>query len=54
MFQFADPINVTVSGYTMDIAPVLNALIRFVSAILDAYLPDDLKETANDLGNLAK
>ncbi len=37
-----DKIEITVSGYTMDIAPILNALVKFVKSILEVYLPEDV------------
>ncbi len=52
MFDFGE-IKVTVGGYTMDIAPILEALAKFVAAILNAYLPEDLKDVASDLEELA-
>lgn len=42
-------IVIEVSGYKMDIAPILNALVKFVKAILAYYLPADLQDAAKDL-----
>lgn len=30
-------------AYTVDIAPILNAIIAFVSKILEIYLPEDIQ-----------
>lgn len=51
--MFLDPIVVEIKGYSMDIAPVLRALYKFVAAILNAYLPEDLKDVAGELEELA-
>lgn len=45
-----DSIVIEVSGYKMDIAPILNALVRFVKAILAYYLPEDLQDAAEEIG----
>lgn len=34
--------------YKMDIAPILNALTKFVKAILEVYLPADLKDAVEE------
>ena len=39
-----DKYEVTVAGYTMDIAPILNVLIAFVENVLKAYLPTELQD----------
>ena len=36
-------VEITLGDYTMDITPILNAIIKFVTAILNNYLPDDVK-----------
>ncbi len=38
------PVNVTLGDYTVDIAPILNALINFVMKILEAHLPEEFNE----------
>ncbi len=42
-------VEITVGGYTFDIAPILNALIKFVTALLDNYLPEDIKDAAEEI-----
>lgn len=42
-------IEITLGGYTMDIAPILNALIKFVTALLDNYLPEDIKGATEEI-----
>lgn len=47
-YQIEKEINVDFEwegeAYSMNITPILNKLIAFVLAILDAYLPEDVKE----------
>ncbi len=50
--MFTDPIKVTLGGYEMDIAPILNALVDFVKKILEIYLPEDVQDTLKDLENM--
>lgn len=46
--MFSD-IVIEVSGYKMDIAPILNALVKFVKSILAYYLPEDIKDAASEI-----
>ncbi|MBQ7118441.1 MAG: hypothetical protein IJN88_09545 [Clostridia bacterium] len=41
-------IVIELGEYKVDIAPILNALAKFVKAILEAYLPADLKDAVEE------
>ncbi len=35
-------LEITIGGYKMDIAAILNAFVDFVKKILETYLPEDV------------
>ncbi len=47
--MFTDPIVVKFGDYEMDIAPIFKALATFVQKILEFYLPEELKDVAEEL-----